>query len=115
MSKVTISEIFIPAESSVYIKVVVKLPSSTPFIEWDNITKGSTVKIKAEHPVLVFINYNKAQSYYPQGVDLIPGLTPPVKRGLPEAPTLIVAISGVIIAADVIFITVGKRSMVELF
>jgi hypothetical protein len=84
-------------------------------VEWDNITKGSTVKIKADHPVLLFINYNKDQSYYPQGVDLIPGLTPPVKRGLPEAPALIVAISGVIIAADVILITVGKRSMVELF
>jgi len=84
-------------------------------VEWDNITKGSTVKITAENPVLVFINYNKDQSYYPQGVDLIPGLTPPVKRGLPEAPTLIVAISGIIVAADVIMITVGKRSMVEMF
>jgi hypothetical protein len=99
-------------------------------VSWKNITKGSYVKIKADHPVLVFIDYdnsnrygytrfgdisNRYQSSYPQGMDLIPGLTPPTKRGLPELPTWIVVISGMVIAIDMAVVGVGKRSMVEFF
>jgi hypothetical protein len=36
-------------------------------------------------------------------------------RGLPEPPTMIVAFSGMIIAADVLMIAVGRRSIVEIF
>ncbi|UCE37993.1 MAG: hypothetical protein JSW00_01775 [Thermoplasmata archaeon] len=84
-------------------------------LDWENITLGSTVKVKSKHPVMVFINYNRDQRYLPQGIDLIPGLTPPTKRGLPEIPTLIVAVSGLIIAADLLMIPVGRRSLVEVF
>lgn len=99
-------------------------------VSWKNITKGSYVKIKADHPVLVFIDYdnsnrygytrygdysNRWQSSYPQGMDLIPGLTPPTKRGLPELPTWIVVISGIVIAIDMAIVGVGRRSMVEFF
>ena len=84
-------------------------------VSWDNITKGSTVKITASNPVLVMIEYNKDQPWYPQGIDLIPGLTPPTKRGLPEFPTLIVVFSGIIVAIDAIFIVIGRRSIVEVF
>jgi hypothetical protein len=87
----------------------------TQEVEWENITKGSTVKIKSSSPILVFINYIKDQPRYPHGVDLIPGLTPPTMRGLPGPPTMIVLFSGMIIVADVIMITVGRRSIVELF
>ncbi|UCH89882.1 MAG: hypothetical protein JSV49_04360 [Thermoplasmata archaeon] len=83
-------------------------------LEYQNITKGSTVKIKSTYPVLVFINYNKDEWWQPQGIDLIPGLTPPIKRGLPELPTMIVTISGILIAADAIMIAVGRRSIVEV-
>jgi hypothetical protein len=84
-------------------------------VSWENITKGSTVKIKSSSPVLVLINYVKDQPRYPHGADLIPGLSPPTMRGLPEPPTMIVLFSGMIIAADMIMITVGRRSIVELF
>jgi len=84
-------------------------------VSWENITKGSTVKIESAHPVLVFINYDKDQSYYPQGVDLIPGLTPPTRRSLPDLPATIVFISGIVIAIDMVMVAIGKRSIVEVF
>jgi hypothetical protein len=84
-------------------------------VSWENITKGSTVNIKATHPVLVFINYNKDQPLFAQGMDLIPGLSPPAMRGLPEPPTMIVLFSGMVVAADMVMIAVGRRSIVELF
>ncbi len=87
----------------------------TQKVSWENITKGSTVEIKSESPVLVLLNYNKDQPRYPQGMDLIPGLTPPTKRSLPEIPTMIVLISGIVIAIDMILITVGRSSMAEVF
>ncbi|MCK5561196.1 MAG: hypothetical protein KAJ51_11400 [Thermoplasmata archaeon] len=87
----------------------------TQKVSWENITKGSTVKVKSSKPVLVFINYIKDQSYYPQGVDLIPGLTPPTRRSLPEFHTMVVVISGLIIAVDMIIVAVGRRSIVEVF
>jgi hypothetical protein len=85
------------------------------FLDWNNITKGSTVTVKSEDPVMVLVNHNRDQRYYPKGIDLIPGLTPPTKRGLPDPPTIIVAFSGFIIAADIIMIAVGRRSIVEVF
>jgi hypothetical protein len=85
------------------------------FLDWQNITKGSTVTIKSQDPIMVMVNYNKDQYYLPKGIDLIPGLTPPTKRGLPDPPTLIVAFSGFVIAADVIMIAAGRKSMVEVF
>jgi hypothetical protein len=84
-------------------------------LEWENITKGSTVTIKSDDPVLVMVNYNKDQRRYPQGIDLIPGLTPPTMRGLPDPPTMIVAFSGLVISADILMIAVGRRSIVEVF
>ncbi len=84
-------------------------------LERKNITLGSTVTVKSTHPILVFINYNKDDSNLPSGVDLIPGLTPPTKRGLPEIPTLIVAFAGLVLVADVVSAAVGRRSIVEVF
>jgi hypothetical protein len=85
------------------------------FLDWDNITKGSTVTIRSQNPIMVMVNYNKDQYNFPKGMDLIPGLTPPTKRGLPDAPTILVAFSGFVIAADVIMIAVGRKSIVEVF
>lgn len=84
-------------------------------VSFENITQGSVMKIKSEHPVLVFIDYNKDQAYYPQGADLIPGLTPPTKRSLPEFPAMVVIIAGMIIAIDMIIVATGKKSLVESF
>jgi hypothetical protein len=84
-------------------------------LSWKNITLGSTIKVKSTNPVLVFINYDQDVNYIPSGIDLIPGLTPPTKRGLPEIPTLIVAFAGIIIAADAVMIMAGRKSIVEVF
>ena len=84
-------------------------------VSWENITKGSVVTVKASSPVLVLIEYSKDDSNWPQGIDLIPGLTPPSIRGLPEFPTLIVIISGLIIAVDMVIVLVGRKSIVEMF
>jgi hypothetical protein len=81
----------------------------------ENITLGSTVTVKSTHPVMVFINYNKDDWNFPSGVDLIPGLTPPTKRGLPEIPTIIVAFAGIVLIADVVATAMGRRSIVEVF
>jgi hypothetical protein len=85
------------------------------FLSWENITKGGHADVKSSDPVLVFVNYNQDDNDAPQGIDLIPGLTPPTKRGLPELPTLIVAFTGLIISADILMIAVGRRSIVEVF
>jgi hypothetical protein len=87
----------------------------TQKMERENITKGSTVKIKADHPVLVMVNYNKDEIYSPQGVDLIPGLSPPIIRSLPDFPAILVIIAGVIIAIDMLMIVVGRRSIAEVY
>ena len=84
-------------------------------VSFENITQGSVLKIKSKYPVLVFIDYNKDQSYYPQGADLIPGLTPPTKRSLPEFPAMVVIVAGIIIAIDMIIVATGKKSLVESF
>ena len=84
-------------------------------VSWENITKGSVVNVKASSPVLVLIEYNKDDSYYPQGIDLIPGLSPPSIRGLPEFPTVLVIISGMIIAVDMVVVAIGRKSIVEMF
>jgi hypothetical protein len=109
-------------------RVVIDEEKAPPFrtkLSWTNITRGSTVKIKADKPILVFINYdnynrytdplNRWQSNFPQGIDLIPGLTPPSMRGLPDVPALIVIISGIIIAVDMILVTVGRTPIIDLF
>jgi hypothetical protein len=81
----------------------------------ENITKGSTLKVKAKHPVLVFINYMKDNSYYPQGMDLIPGLGQPAKRGLPDFTAWVVILSGIFIAVDIVLVSIGRKSMIEGF
>jgi hypothetical protein len=85
------------------------------FLSEENITKGSTLTVTASDQVLVFINYNRDQVYYPHGTDLIPGLTPPTFRGLPELPTILVVAGGMIVIADTIMIALGRKSIVEFF
>jgi hypothetical protein len=85
------------------------------FLSEENITKGSKVRIRSDSDILVFINYDRDEMSSAQGMDLIPGLTPYTPRGLPGLMVIIVAISGLIIAVDMIIITQGGRSIVDIF
>ena len=85
------------------------------FLSEENITKGSRVKVSADHNVLVFINYDRDYLYSAQGVDLIPGLTPPTFRGLPDPIAIVVVVSGLIIALDMVMVAHGSRSMIDIF
>jgi hypothetical protein len=85
------------------------------FLSEENITKGSTVRIKSDEQVLVFINYDRDHLYSAQGMDLIPGLTPPTFRGMPSFFVIIVVISGLIMAVDMLMIVQGNRSIVDFF
>jgi hypothetical protein len=85
------------------------------FLSEENITKGSSVKIKAESNVLVFLNYDRDQLYSAQGMDLIPGLTPPTMRGMPDLKVGIVGISGLIIVLDMLIVAQGQRTLFDMF
>lgn len=81
----------------------------------EDIIGGSTVKINSDNNVMVFINYDMDDQYSAQGMDLIPGLTPPVKRGMPDLIVIVVAVSGLIIALDMLVVSQGSRSIVDVF
>ncbi len=84
------------------------------FLSDENITKGSLVKVSSDGPVMVFINYDRDTLWAPQGVDLIPGLTPPTYRGLPDLLPTIVAIAGAAIIMDMIAVAIGWRSIADI-
>jgi len=80
----------------------------------ENITKGSLVKVKADSPVMVFINYDRDTVYNPQGMDLVPGLTPPKYRGLPDLVPGLVAFSGLALMVDMMAVACGRRSILDV-
>lgn len=84
------------------------------FLSEENITKGSKVKISSDENILVFINYDRDDLYSAQGSDLIPGLTPPTYRGMPDPIVMIVAISGLILAIDMLIVAQGGKSIIDI-
>jgi hypothetical protein len=86
----------------------------TIFLSEENITKGSRVEIEAEKNVLVFINYDRDDVYSAQGMDLIPGLTPPTPRGMPDLIVIIVVFSGLVLAVDMLVVSQGGKSIVDI-
>ena len=82
-------------------------------LTWDQLTKGTNLKVKADKDVMVFVDYERDYSGYVTGVDLIPGLESPAPRGLPEGQPLIVAIGGIIVATDVMFVMGGRGPLID--
>jgi hypothetical protein len=87
----------------------------TIFLSDENITKGSNVRIKTDENVLVFLNYDRDQLNSAQGMDLIPGLTPPTIRGMPDLKVIIVTVSGLIIALDMLIVAQGHQTIFQFF
>jgi hypothetical protein len=83
------------------------------FLTWDNITKGTTLKVTAEKDVMVFVDYNRDYQTYATGIDLIPGLESPAPRGIPAAQPMVVALGGAIVAMDVLFVMGGHRPLID--
>jgi hypothetical protein len=83
------------------------------YLTRDNITKGTTLTVKAEKDVMVFVDYGRDYQRYVTGVDLIPGLAAPQTRGLPEGQPLLVAIGGIVVAADILVVMGGRRPLIE--
>jgi hypothetical protein len=97
----------------VYRIVVDNNLKSTVYLSRDNITKGTTLSVKAEGEVMVFVDYNRDYQNYASGADLIPGLASPAPRGLPEAQPMIVALGGIVVAMDVIVVAGGGKSLID--
>lgn len=85
------------------------------FLSEENITKGSFVKVDAAKNVMVFLNYDRDNVYSAQGIDLIPGLTPPTMRGMPDPIVITVVLSGLVIALDMLIVAQGHRTIFGLF
>ena len=83
------------------------------YLTWDNLTKGTTLKVDAEKDVLVFVDYERDYQRYVTGMDIIPGLESPAPRGVPETQPLLVAVGGVIVAMDVLFVMGGHRPLID--
>ena len=83
------------------------------YLTWENLTKGTTLKVNAEKDVMVFVDYNRDYQRYATGIDLIPGLESPTPRGIPEVQPMIVAIGGAIVAIDVLFVMGGHRPLID--
>ena len=83
------------------------------YLTWENLTKGTTLKVNAEKDVMVFVDYNRDYQRYATGIDLIPGLESPTPRGIPEMQPMIVAIGGAIVAIDVLFVMGGHRPLID--
>ncbi len=83
------------------------------YLTWDNLTKGTTLTVKAEKDVMVFVNYNRDYQRYATGIDLVPGLESPAPRGIPAVQPMVVAIGGVIVAIDVLFVMGGHRPLID--
>jgi hypothetical protein len=81
----------------------------------ENITKGSMLDVKSEKDVMVFINYDEDHVWEAQGIELIPGLTPPTYRGMPDLIAIIVALSGAIIILDMLIVGSGMKSISDFY
>ncbi|MDG6225937.1 MAG: hypothetical protein QCI82_10560 [Candidatus Thermoplasmatota archaeon] len=81
------------------------------FLSRENMTRGSLMRVKSDSPVLVFINYDRDTLSSAQGIELIPGLTPPVNRRLPDIIPGFVAVSGMVLMVDMIAVSWGGRSI----
>jgi hypothetical protein len=82
-------------------------------LTWDQLTKGTTLTVKAKKDVMVFVDYGRDYQSYAQGIDLIPGLESPSPRGFPEAQPMIVALGGIIVATDVLFVMGGRNTLID--
>ena len=83
------------------------------YLTRDNITKGTTLEVKADKDVEVFVNYNRDFVGYASGIDIIPGLSAPSPRGLPEGQSMLVTMGGIIVAMDVVIVAAGGRSLID--
>jgi hypothetical protein len=81
-------------------------------LTWEQL-KGTTLKVQAEHDVMVFVDYDRDHQTYVTGIDLIPGLESPAPRGVPETQGMLVAIGGIIVAIDVLFVMGGHRPLID--
>lgn len=83
------------------------------YLTWDNLTKGTTLTVKAEKDVMVFVNYNRDYQRYATGIDIVPGLESPAPRGIPAVQPMVVAIGGIIVAIDVLFVMGGHQPLID--
>ena len=97
----------------VYRIVVDDKMKKTVYLTRDNITKGTTLEVKADKDVEVFVNYNRDFAGYASGIDIIPGLSAPSPRGLPEGQSMLVTMGGIIVAVDVVIVAAGGRSLID--
>jgi hypothetical protein len=97
----------------VYRIVVDDKLKKTVYLTRDNITKGTTLEVKADKDVEVFVNYNRDLVNYASGIDIIPGLSAPSPRGLPEGQSMLVTMGGIIVAMDVVMVAAGGRSLID--
>ncbi len=81
-------------------------------LTWEQL-KGTTLTVEAENDVMVFVDYDRDHQTYVTGIDLIPGLESPAPRGVPETQGLLVAIGGIIVAIDVLFVMGGHRPLLD--
>ncbi len=81
-------------------------------LTWEQL-KGTTLTVKAEKDVMVFVDYDRDHQTYVTGIDLIPGLESPAPRGVPETQGMLVAIGGFIVAIDVLFVMGGHRPLID--
>jgi hypothetical protein len=82
-------------------------------LSWSNLTKGTTLTVKAEEDVMVFVDYERDYPRYVTGMDVIPGLESPAPRGVPETQPMLVAVGGLIVAIDVLFVMGGHRPLID--
>ena len=82
-------------------------------LTWDQLTKGTTLTVKAEKDVMVFVDYERDYQTYVTGIDLIPGLESPAPRGVPESQGMLVTLGGLIVAIDVLFVMGGHRPLID--
>ncbi len=83
------------------------------YLTRENITKGTTLTVKADKDVLVFVDYERDYPRYVTGIDMIPGLKAPEPRGLPEGQPMLVAIGGIVVAADIMVVMGGRRPLID--
>jgi hypothetical protein len=62
---------------------------------------------------MVFVDYERDYQTYVTGIDLIPGLESPSPRGIPEGQPMLIAIGGIIVATDVLFVMGGRNPLVD--
>jgi len=80
-----------------------------------DIREGLVMHVDSKKPVMLLLKYNRDDQYEAMAMDLIPGLQPPAPRGLPSPQTGIVAMAGVVMAADCTLVIGGRRAFIDLF